>query len=105
MPNARCFYNFPNKHWFPFQEFPKLYISLLPGLVFIKHLIKFFLFFLSPSSPFGFLGIDVGVYNAFGLVPQFPNGEALSIHPFVLILHSSDCDLNVKTLEGKCIQR
>jgi hypothetical protein len=51
------------------------------------------------------LGVDFGVCNSFGLIPKFLDGGLYPKNPLASTPHFSDCDLNLETLEDKCIER
>jgi hypothetical protein len=88
---------------FRFESSRNIILASCQALFSQSTLSSFNLFFLSPPSPFGFLAVDFGVCNSFELVPRFLNARFYLKRPSITIPHFLDCDLNFKTLEGKCI--
>ncbi len=102
---AKClmFLWFPNKHGFPFWKFLKHHINLLPCLVFTEHAIK--LYFLFHCFLLVFQELILGYVIFLDWYPKFLMVRLYPKRSLVLTLHSSNHDLNLETLEGKCIKK
>jgi len=68
---------FPTNINFCFESFWNIISAFRQASFSQNTLSSFNFFFLSPPSPFSFLGVDFGVCNSFRLVPRFHDGKVL----------------------------
>jgi hypothetical protein len=91
---------FPTNISFHFESSQNTILASRQASFLQSTLSSFNFFLLSPLSPFGFLEIDVGIWNSFKWYLNFLMASLYLKHPFILTTHSLYCDLNVETLKG-----